>query len=103
MIKKIISLLCCIAPIGVMAEPVLFEGTDVSTNGKIYTNLSKWQDAINADNTIVIKQGAVISDADVDATNPKGVEITGSMIVGQASDVLQTSGNLYVMSGANTE
>ena len=103
MIKKIISLLCCIAPIGVMAEPVLFEGTDVSTNGKIYTNLSKWQDAINADNTIVIKQGTVISDADVDATNPKGVEITGSMIVGQASDVLQTSGNLYVMSGANTE
>ena len=60
MIKKIISLLCCIAPIGVMAEPVLFEGKDVSTNGKIYTNLSKWQDAINADNTIVIKQGTVI-------------------------------------------
>ena len=103
MFKKIISLLCCAVPMGVMAEPVVFDGTDVSTNGTIYTNLSKWQDAINADNTIVIKQGGVIGDADVDATNPKGLEITGSMIVGQASDVLQTSGSLYVMSDANAE
>ncbi|MBP3544688.1 MAG: hypothetical protein J6J82_00045 [Alphaproteobacteria bacterium] len=104
MFKKIISLLCCIVPMGAVAEPVVFEGADVSTNGTVYTNLPKWQSAITDNDTIVIKQGDTIGDTNiVAAENPIGVEIAGSMIVGQTSDTYATSGNLYVMNTAGVD
>ena len=86
---------------GAVAETVRFDVDDVSTNGTIYTDLDKWQSAINDNDTIVIAQGSVIGDTGL---KPRGVDVTGSMIVGQTTNTFETSGNLYVMNtaGANS-
>ena len=86
---------------GAVAETVRFDVDDVSTNGTIYTDLDKWQSAINDNDTIVIAQGSVIGDTGL---KPLGVDVTGSMIVGQTTNTFETSGNLYVMNtaGANS-
>lgn len=101
MLKKIISLLCCIVPMGAVAETVRFDVDDVSTNGTIYTDLDEWQSAINDNDTIIIAQGSVIGDTGL---KPRGVDVAGSMIVGQTTNTFETSGNLYVMNtaGANS-
>ncbi len=88
MIKKLISLVCCLLPIGAGAVVV---GPEAGQNS-ISTEQSAWTDAIGAGNTITINSANVNG-----ITSQNGFSIAGNMYVGADSDQGSEFGDLYVL------
>ena len=93
MIKKLVSFVCCLLPIGanasVLVEPV---------NGESFVSTEKqaWKDAQTADESIVVSNGAVNS-----ILSPTGFGLTGDMYVGAANDQSGMNGSLYIYNSVN--
>ncbi len=104
MLKKIISLLCCVFPAAVFAADdnvVTFDSGDVSANGVFTTaGNADWQDAISNKKTIRFNAGNTIND--VGSTSGTALNLNGGMFIGygNVSDSdggLSPSGAFYVM------
>ena len=79
MFKKIISLLCCVAPMGVMAADV--SGDVISTGS------TEWQTAwevANLGGSLVVSQGTRIEDTEV-IVGGYGINFAGNLVVGQSA------------------
>ncbi len=100
MFKKLISLICCLLPVGAGAVVESFSSED-----DVYTTSSAWQDAMRDNETIRINKANGIDDVWVNATD-FGLVFSNGMYVGQADvvneDLEQQTDALYIMSGANT-
>lgn len=97
MFKKIISLLCCVAPIGVMAADV--SGDVISTGS------TEWQDAwevANSGGSLVVSQGTGIEDTEV-IVDDYGINFTGNLVVGQSAGDATAGYSLYVLDNANDD
>ena len=109
MFKKLISLICCLLPVGAGAAVVPFDEGDWDITlgvGVIDATSSKWQQAMKTDgNSIRINKGNSINDVLINATD-YGVNFANGMYVGQEevpdSDLIQNNA-LYIMAGANTD
>lgn len=96
--KKIVSLICCLLPVGAGAVVVNPESGQQSVS----TTDSAWQSAVGAGSTITIDSGngllatgrGVSGDADYVAP---GFSVAGNMYVGVPSDQGSISGDLYVL------
>ncbi|MBR5153333.1 MAG: hypothetical protein IKW57_00870 [Alphaproteobacteria bacterium] len=88
MIKKIISFVCCLLPVGAGAVVV---NPEVGQNS-VSTEQSSWTDAISAGSTITINS------ANVNGINSQnGFAIADNMFVGMPTDQGSISGSLYVL------
>ena len=96
MFKKIISLLCCVAPVGAMAVDV--SGDVISTGG------ADWQaawDTLSTGGNIIVTQGNSIDDtSDVGANY--GLNFTNNLVVGQSATSGTSGRSLYVIDNANS-
>ena len=88
MLKKLISFICCLLPVGAGAVVV---SPEVGQNA-VSTEQSAWTDAIAANETITI------SDSNVNGImSDGGFSLTNNMYVGAATDQGSMSGDLYVL------
>lgn len=107
MIKKLISLVCCMLPIGVRADPVIIQpnGADAAVS----TTYDAWQGAIAGGQSIVITAGNGIN-AMGNGTVAPGLAVVNNMIVGLRSNPGTVDGtpvagavnNLYVLNSATS-
>lgn len=88
MIKKVVSFVCCLLPIGAGAVVVNPE----SGQNSISTEQTAWTDAITAGNTITINSSLVNGIVSGD-----GFAIADNMFVGAESDQGSLQGSLYVL------
>lgn len=99
MMKKLVSLMCCLLPVGAGAVVV---GPESGQNS-ISTTDAAWLAAVGAGQTITINNASVngINAVGGTATGgtvvPAGFNITDNMIVGGASDQGSEFGSLYVL------
>lgn len=102
MIKKLVSLVCCLLPMGAGAVVVSPESGQQSVS----TTDAAWQSAVSAGNSITINTGNGIvatgrgasGDADYVAG---GFSVANNMYVGVASDQGSIAGDLYILNSAS--
>ena len=90
MLKKLISFVCCLLPIGAVAQVQSVESPD-GKEGVV--SLSQIEGYIAGGDTVQIVEGAVLNAG-------TGVALSGGMHIGAASST-NTSNNLYVLNTAN--
>ena len=88
MMKKLLSLVCCLLPMGAGAVVV---APEVGQNS-VSTEQEAWKDAIGAGQTITINAANVNG-----VLSPNGFSITDNMYVGMANDQGSEFGSLYVL------
>ena len=99
MMKKLVSLMCCLLPVGAGAVVV---GPESGQNS-ISTTDAAWLDAVGAGQTITINSAnvnginAVGGSGAGGAVVPAGFSIDNNMIVGSATDQGSEFGSLYVL------
>ena len=102
MIKKLMSLVCCLVPMGVKAAPALIE--PVGGDAAVATTYEAWQGAITNGQSVVVTGGNGINAIGGQTVAP-GFSIVNTMSVGElnnpgTADVEPTAGklsNLYVL------
>ena len=109
MLKKIISLICCLLPVGAGAAVKSFGATEWDPNldpGVFDATSPVWSNAVRDGDTVRINSGNAINDVLVNATD-FGVVFANGLYAGQnvvSDDALaQQSKALYIMNGANTD
>ena len=109
MLKKIISLICCLLPVGAVAAVKPFGATEWDPNlepGVFDATSPVWSNAVRDGDTVRINSGNAINDVLVNATD-FGVVFANGLYAGQnvvSDDALaQQSNALYIMNGANTD
>ncbi|MBO5946658.1 MAG: hypothetical protein J6Q44_00750 [Alphaproteobacteria bacterium] len=88
MMKKLLSLVCCLLPMGAGAVVV---APEVGQNS-VSTEQEAWKDAMGAGQTITINAANVNG-----VLSPNGFSITDNMYVGMANDQGSEFGSLYVL------
>lgn len=110
MIKKLMSLVCCLVPMGVRAAPVVLE--PIGADPAVATTYDAWQGAISGGQSVVIAGGSGINaiggTTTVGDEVAPGINVAANMIVGldqnpgtaDGTPVLGAVNNLYVLNTA---
>ena len=106
MMKKLISLVCCLLPMGVRADPAIIE--PIGADASVSTTYDEWQGAITNGQSIVITAGNGIN-AMGDAAIAPGLAVVNNMFVGLDNNPGTVDGvpvagavnNLYVLKSAD--